>query len=77
MIAPRKASVDGLHGLPAIKAETVRVTIDGDMLRGVVAYDCDEGWADVLVWDDAGQTLHNGEFFVTHRISGKIEAREV
>ncbi|MEN9924166.1 MAG: hypothetical protein RL268_292 [Pseudomonadota bacterium] len=76
MTAPRKASVDGLHGLPTIKGESVRVMVDGDMLRGVVSYDCDEGWADVLEWDDGGHPLHNGEYFVTQRLYGKIEVRE-
>ncbi len=75
MPAPRKASVDGLHGLPAIKGESVRVIVDGDMLRGVVSYDCDEGWADILEWDDDGKPLHNGEYYVTRRIHGVVEAR--
>lgn len=70
---PRKGSVDGLHGLPVIVARHIRVLIDGDMLRGVVSFGADEGWADVLVWDDAGDVLHDGENFVTQRRFGVVE----
>ena len=73
---PRKASVEGLHGLPIVSAETVRVFVDGDMPRGVVAYDCDAGWAEVLVWDDFGAPLHDGENYVVQRLAGKVEVRE-
>jgi len=72
---PRKGSVDGLHGLPIIQARLVRIFVDGDMPRGVVSYDCDQGWCDVLVWDDAGCVVNDGENFVTQRVYGKVEAR--
>jgi hypothetical protein len=74
---PRKGSVDGLHGLPSVDAKRIRVLIAGDMLRGVVSYDCDEGWADVLVWGDDGNVLHDGENFVTQRRHGVVEVRGV
>ena len=77
MTPPRKASIDGLHGLPVVEGKTVRVLLDGDMLRGIVSFDADEGRADVLLWDDQGNALHNGEFFVTQRMFGKIEVRGV
>jgi hypothetical protein len=76
MTPPRKASVDGLHGLPVVRGECVRVFVDGDMLRGVVSYDCDDGWVDVLEWTDEGHAMHNGEHFLTRRVFGKIEVRE-
>ena len=37
MTPPRKASIDGLHGLPVVEGKTVRVLLDGDMLRGIVS----------------------------------------
>lgn len=70
--APRKGSVDGLHGLPVIKGHVVRVFVDGDMPRGVVSWDADAGWADVLVRGDDGFALTDGENFVTQRVFGKI-----
>lgn len=73
--APRKGSVDGLHGLPIIEGRAVRIFVDGDMPRGVVSYDCDAGWADVLVWDDDGGPLSDGENFITRRLFGKVEAK--
>lgn len=72
---PRKASVDGLHGLPIIDGRVVRVFVDGDMPRGVVSYDCDEGWADVLIWDDEGGPLTDGENFITRRLFGRVEVK--
>ena len=33
----------------------IRVYIDGDHKRGVIAYDTIEGWADVLAMDEHGQ----------------------
>ena len=69
---PRKGSVDGAHGLPVIRAKLVRVFVNGDMPRGVVAYDCDAGWADVLVWDDAGHVLSDGEHYLTQRVRGRV-----
>lgn len=76
MTAPRKGSVDGLHGLPRIHGKMIRVFVDGDMPRGVVSFDCDAGWCDVLVWNDVGRPLFDGENFVTQRLTGKVEVRE-
>lgn len=42
MTPPRNASIDGLHGLPVVEGKTVRVLLDGDMLRGIVSFDADE-----------------------------------
>lgn len=72
---PRKGSVDGLHGLPVIEGRLIRVFVDGDMPRGVVSYDCDAGWCDVLVWDDLGRIVTDGENFITQRLRGKVEVR--
>ena len=72
---PLKGSVNGEHGLPKIVPVNIRVFVDGDMPRGVVAYDVLEGWADVLCWDDDGNPLHNGEDFVSQRVYGKVEVK--
>ena len=61
--------------MPYEERKTIRVLVDGDMLRGVSAYDVLEGWADVLIWDDDGNALHDGESFVTKRVFGKVEVK--
>lgn len=76
MTAPDRGSVEGQYGFPRLPGAKFRVFVDGDMPRGVVAYDVIEGWAEVLQWDDEGHVLHNGEDFVKTRIHGKVEVRE-
>lgn len=73
-LAPRRCSTDGRCGYPQpTDPARLRVLIDGDMLRGVVAYDIDEGWADVLLWDEDGNpVMRNGQFVATRR-SGVIK----
>lgn len=53
----------------------IRVRIDGDYKRRVVAYDTIEGWADVLLVDEHGepQLTDTGDF-IAHRYRGKIVA---
>lgn len=75
MIAPRAGSIDGLPGLPRVEVAKIRVFVDGDMPRGVYAFNADEGWAEVLVYGDDGRPLHNGEHLVVQRVFGKVEAR--
>lgn len=77
MTPPRRESVDGLHNLPTVVAQNVRVFVDGDMHRGVVSWDAGEGWADVLIWNDDGHPLHDGENYVTQRMFGLVEVVEV
>lgn len=73
-LAPRRCSTDGRWGYPKPEdASRLRVLIDGDMLRGVVAYDVDEGWADVLLWgDDGDPVMRDGQFVATRR-TGQIK----
>lgn len=74
MTPPRTGSVDGQYGYPIVEAKRVRVFVDGDMPRGVTAYNVDEGWADVLTYGDQGELLTNGAgVFLTRRIAGKVE----
>ena len=75
---PRQGSVNGECGLPAMSLDerkAIRVTVNGDMPRSVVAFDADAGWVDVIQWDDDGRPLHNGEDFVTQRLHGTVEVR--
>lgn len=54
--------------------ERVRVTVDGDLFRCVVAYDCDEGWLETLAHDDKGVSeIVKGEVR-TRLYFGKVEA---
>lgn len=73
---PRKGSTDGQHGLPVIYGKPVRVFVDGDMPRGVVAYDCEAGWCEVLMWTDDGWPVTDGENFIVRRLTGKVEVIE-
>lgn len=73
MTVPRKGSNEGLHGLPLVEGKAVRVTIDGDMPHGVVSWNADEGWADVVMWNDDGSPIHNGEAIVTQRVFGNVQ----
>lgn len=73
---PRRGSVDGLHGFPVVEARLVRVFVNNDMPRGVVSYDCYAGWADVLVWNDDGDPVTDGENFIVRRLFGNIEVFE-
>lgn len=73
-VPPRKGKVDDM---PPCVVRNMRVFVNGDMPRGVTAYDADEGWADVLIWNDEGAPMHNGEGFVTQRLFGKIEVKAV
>lgn len=71
-----KGSIDGQHGLPKVKADSVRILIDGDMPRGVVAWNAEEGWADILDRDEHGSFVQIDGKTRTRRIYGKIEVRE-
>lgn len=70
-----KGPVDGLHGLPIVDGKTVRVFVDGDMPRGVQSWNAEEGWADVLIWNDDGTPLFDGENYVTQRVTGRVEVK--
>lgn len=74
--APPRLSANGEHGLPtdADIAPRVMVTVDGDCLRDVIAYDAIEGWVEVVQHDDNGERIREGRFWVCSRIFGKIKA---
>lgn len=74
---PRQGSVEGQYGFPVVDARGLRVFIDGDMPRGVAAWDCDAGWADVLVYlEDGSFKVDPTGRVVTRRVTGKVEVRE-
>ena len=53
----------------------IRVYINGDLKRGVVAYDMIEGWADVIAWDEQGEPrLTDTGDYIAQRYRGKIVA---
>jgi len=53
----------------------IRVYINGDLKRGVVAYDMIEGWADVIAWDEQGDPrLTDTGDYIAQRYRGKIVA---
>lgn len=75
---PRQGSVEGQYGFAIVDAKRIRVLIDGDMPRGVAAYNIDEGWADVLTYDEQGALVTNGAGrFVTKRVAGKVEVKAI
>lgn len=73
---PRQGSVNGEYGFPVIDARRLRVFIDGDMPRGVAAWDCDAGWADILAHHEDGSFVRDpAGRFITRRVTGKVEVR--
>ena len=74
--APPRLATDGRKGFPRpARSADVRVYIDGDLKRGVVAYDMIEGWADVILWREDGMACFtDGGDFIAQRYRGKIVA---
>jgi len=72
---PRQLSANGEHGFPiASKADKVRVTLNGESRRAIIAYDMVAGWVESINLDDNGMPLHrDGEYFIK-REYGKITA---
>jgi len=70
--APRR--VVPKDDLPREVRELIKVFVDGDMPRGVLGYDMDEGWAVLCEFDDAGDPIRIGEFYKTRIVTGKIRA---
>ena len=72
--APRQMSADMDCG---IARDRLRVFVDGDMVRDVLAYDCDAGWLACLVHDDEGNRMMDGESWLYKRIYGAITVRVI
>lgn len=74
--APRRLATDGREGFPTpSNADAVRVYIDGDLKRGVIAYDALAGWVDVIMWDQDGVPVvtDDGDY-IAQRYRGTIKA---
>jgi len=74
--APQRIATDGREGFPCpLDSGAIRVYINGDLKRGVVAYDMIEGWADVIAWDEQGEPrLTDTGDYIAQRYRGKIVA---
>ena len=62
---------------PGFDASWLRVFIDGDMPRGVIAWNADEGWAEVMVWNDDGTAVGGASDPQTRRVYGKVNVVEI
>lgn len=73
--APRQLSANGEHGFPIHPCcGRVRVFVDGDMLRNVIAYDADAGWCEVIAHDEHGQLMRIDGRWRVQRYLGAIRA---
>lgn len=76
--APRQLAVSGQYGFPRPPGDwehrMIRVFVDGDCKRGVVAYDADAGWVDVLRYDPVGGIMRLRGGFLVRRVHGKVRA---
>lgn len=74
--APIRFSANGEHGLPFDKAlmPRLRIFVDGDMPRHVIAYDIEAGWVEVVGHNELGNCIYDrltGEW-VIRRVHGKV-----
>lgn len=73
--APVRLSANGEHGFPTIDNKSqVRVTIDGDSRRLVIAYDMEEGWVEIVRADDNGQPVVHDDSYLCQREYGDVVA---
>ena len=73
--APVRLSANGEHGFPTISNEScVRLTINGDSRRLVIAYDMEEGWVESYCVDDQGDLLIRNNEYVCKREYGSVVA---
>jgi hypothetical protein len=71
---PRQLSVNGEHGFPRHPfVGRVRVFVNGDMLRNVIAYDIDAGWVEAIIHDDRGQPVRTGDGWQVARHYGAVK----
>lgn len=70
---PKQLSAAGEHGFPiAPVGRKVRVTINGDSRRAVVAYDINAGWVESAALDERGLVLLRGDEWVYKREYGTV-----
>lgn len=75
-IIPPRLSANGEHGLPVNPSicRRIRIFVDGDMLRHVVAYDIEAGWVEVIEHDERGFLVHRDGEWSTRRVHGQLRA---
>lgn len=73
--APVRFSANGEYGLPTDRqlARRLRVFVDGDLLRAVVAYDIEAGWIEVHERNDNGLLVHRDGEWAHRRIHGRVQ----
>lgn len=70
---PRQCAGNDDYGFERLaRPECIRILIDGDLKRGVLAYDQDAGWADVVLWDDHGVAVYTEGKVCRTRYHGDI-----
>lgn len=73
--APNRLSANGEHGFPTPNERAkVRVTLNGDSRRSVMAYDVDDCWVESYCMDNQGYVLFNGDKPVCKREYGLVKA---
>ena len=73
--APVRLSANGEHGFPTIDDKScVRLTIDGDSRRLVIAYDMEEGWVETVRADDRGYPVIHDGTYLCQREYGNVVA---
>ena len=70
--APRRLDVDEQTNT-GIRPR-LSITLDGDRVRDVVAYDCDAGWLMCIVHNDAGNRMTDGENYIIRKAYGRVDA---
>lgn len=73
--APARLSANGEYGYPIPDCKSsIRVTLNGDSKRLVVAYNIEENWCEVICTDDAGKALSKNGEWVCKREYGRVQA---
>jgi hypothetical protein len=75
---PRAAQVyDSGYGLPELPRHMyghVEISVDGEIVEQVIAYDVDAGWAEGIAQDADGKAILNaaGDEFELRRLTGTV-----
>lgn len=72
---PVRFSSNGEFGLPFDRSLSprLRVFVGGDFLRGIVAYDIEAGWVEVLEHDERGHATKRDGQWLTRRVHGRVD----
>ena len=73
--APIRFSANGEHGFPSAHdiVHRLRILVDGDMLRGVLAYDMEAGWVEVAETNGRGEYVRMNGQYIARRIIGAVK----